>query len=80
MACNDRDAPIPFAMSAIKRMEYFEVYDTLPEEYRKLLQEAPYNLCFRSLLPVASIKGVFARSIKREALAAYGPEHPQVQA
>lgn len=62
-----------------------DIYDNLPAEYRKLLQDAPYNLIITDIAPVIEAGGTiadfadFMDSIKFESiLLTYGPTHPGV--
>jgi hypothetical protein len=61
------------------RMAY---YDTLPSEYRKLLQEAPYNIQIRPDvgLPRLALLREQINNAKRESiLKTYGPDHPNLE-
>lgn len=62
-------------------------YDRLPPEIKRLIQEAPFNYSTRSIPGALKklgrekvaemIRANIKAHIKREALAHYGPAHPQ---
>jgi hypothetical protein len=62
-----------------------ELYDNLPAEYRKLLQDAPFNLIIADIAPIVAAGGTIADvadafdRIKFESTyLTYGPTHPDV--
>lgn len=64
-------------------------YDALPQRIRKLLADAPYDYSTESIarklrecgpdLTEAKMISVMPEQIRMNALAIYGPDHPQAQ-
>lgn len=62
-----------------------DIYDALPSDVRKVMQEAPYNIAlspYKNPLccpPAADCIKILSEHIKIMAKTTYGPDHPQAQ-
>ena len=57
-------------------------YDNLPDAYRKILQEAPYNVQIRpdvGLPRLALLKEQIEKAKRESILRTYGPNHPNLE-
>ena len=62
--------------------ERMSFYDDLPTEYRRLLQEAPYNIHINphmGLPRLALLREQLATIKKKSILDTYGPDHPNLE-
>ena len=53
-------------------------YDNLPENYRKVLQDAPIRYSLKGLIPIWFLEQVIEERKQLNIFLAYGPEHPQL--
>ena len=76
-----------FVTGGAVRRSPMHVYDSLPPRIRKLVADAPYDYATESIagkiteigveLTEKRMREIIASEIQRNAVAAYGPDHPQ---
>lgn len=67
----------------VQRDEEFQAYDSLPKNIRAIIAQAPYNIAASKLqdcfLNETTLVSAIKQGTRKNALAAYGPDHPQAQ-